>query len=119
MKFKVLLIIGALAVTGCSDNKKEAEIAAMKQELEHAVETAKAFEEKLKTEIELHDQLNEILDPDGETVKMWSEVIDSCEGVQNSKCEEVRESLSELQSAIRTHASLTLEAVQFSVDENQ
>lgn len=119
MKFKVLLIIGALAVTGCSDNKKDAEIAAMKQQLEQAVESAKGFEERLKTQIELHDKLNGMFDPDGETVKMWNEVIESCEGIQNSKCDEVKESLSELQSAISTHASLTLEAAQSTVDENQ
>lgn len=119
MKFKLLMIISVLALVGCTDSKKDAEISALKQQLEQVSEGFKLYKENLDAEIELHSKLNEIFEPDGETVKLWNEVIESCEGIERSRCDELRESLSQLQSAISTHASLTLEAIQASVDENQ
>lgn len=118
-QFKLLMIISALALVGCTDSKKDAEISELKQQLEQVSERYKLAQETLEAEIELHRKLNEIFDPDGETVKMWNEIIESCDGMEDSKCDEVRESLAQLQSAISTHASLTLEAIQTSVDENQ
>lgn len=110
MKAKLILMIGLVTLTACTDSKKESEVATIQQDIKQSIAVMKQYQEAFKLESEVNEKLIKELDPDGKTVQMWHKALASCESIDTPKCSALRKSYEGLQTVVSKHASLILDS---------
>lgn len=111
MKKTIITVLGLFSLTACTDEAKDAELAKIQQDFKQIQTQLNEHKQYLNDQIDIHANLGQILDPDGETVQMWNQAMANCENKDTEQCNELNESMAGFRVAVSEHASSMLESM--------